>query len=759
MPDGREPLGPVTDTASSFARPPDAAALIPGDLLAARYRVRRFLARGGMGEVYEAHDHDLDVPIALKTVRPEVAASASALRRFKQEVLLARSVTHPNVCRIYDLGRRSWAGAEVSFLTMELLAGESLSARIRARGRIAPGEALAIVRQLAAGLDAAHLGAPGDPAGRDLPRVDAHDGRAEHADLIEHEAPQAFADRREEHDGGHADRERERGEPVPEPVRAERFSREPDEVPELHRVPRRDSAAGSRAARRAGMSPNTAPMRIEKPSTMPAQRGLGVSGRNVQSAPATRRIRNPAASPSTAPRPERRIASTRKRDAISRRRPPSALISPTSCTRSETETSMTFMIPIPATAASTLGPASRVSTSIPASFRSAAYPKAQVSWVLSEEPFFPAGLPMSNFRVRAAYGQSGVQPGATDALRYFESVTAAIAGADVPGLRLVELGNDSLKPERSAEMEVGFDADFLEGRAHLEVTYYNKRTTDALVERRLPPSLGGPTDRFENLGSTRNRGLEGVLTANLGLGSSTTLDLTLQGSRNVNKLLTLGENVTPIILGVIRHVPGYPLYGYWDRPVKSFSDADGDGIIELNEIVVGDTAEYLGPSIPRTELSFNVGLALFDNRIRIGGQLYYRGDFKQNNFTEYFRCTSTSANNCFSINDRTASFADQANAVAARNVTTGRTNAGYIVDGEFLRLRELSLTFSAPTAWARALRASRLSLTATGRNLALWTKYPGVDPEVSGAGQTDQVRDFLTQPPVRYWTFRVNFGF
>src|SRR2546425_4039690 len=125
-----------------------------GVVLAGRYRIDAFLAEGGMGRVYRAHDLELDVPLALKTIRDEVASDPGALRRFKQEVLMARSVSHPNVCRIFDLGRDEPHG--VSFLTMEFLAGETLSSRIASRGALEPSERLPLARQMAEALDAAH---------------------------------------------------------------------------------------------------------------------------------------------------------------------------------------------------------------------------------------------------------------------------------------------------------------------------------------------------------------------------------------------------------------------------------------------------------------------------------------------------------------------------------------------------------------------------------------------------------------------------
>ncbi len=128
----------------------------PGTLLGSRYRIVRFIAQGGMGEVYDAEDAELGTHVALKTIRPGIAANESVIDRFKREILLARRVTHPNVCRIFDLGRhRMPNGTEMTFLTMELLGGESLAARI-ARGRLPVAEAEPIALQMAAGLGAAH---------------------------------------------------------------------------------------------------------------------------------------------------------------------------------------------------------------------------------------------------------------------------------------------------------------------------------------------------------------------------------------------------------------------------------------------------------------------------------------------------------------------------------------------------------------------------------------------------------------------------
>lgn len=140
------------------ASTPSEARFAVGDLLSGRFRIIRFIARGGMGELYEADDLELHERVALKTMRPETAADEDANRRFRREVHLARQVTHPNICRIFDLFQHQPPGGEpaVVFVTMELVAGETLSGRLSREGRISPEAALPLVAQMAAALAAAH---------------------------------------------------------------------------------------------------------------------------------------------------------------------------------------------------------------------------------------------------------------------------------------------------------------------------------------------------------------------------------------------------------------------------------------------------------------------------------------------------------------------------------------------------------------------------------------------------------------------------
>src|SRR5579872_7468822 len=125
---------------------------LPGRLLAGRYRIIALLGKGGMGEVYRADDLTLGQPVALKFLPEETMKDEAALERFRNEVRIARRVSHPNVCRVYDVGEVE----AHTFFTMEYVDGEDLATLLRRIGRLPEDKALDMARQLCAGLSAAH---------------------------------------------------------------------------------------------------------------------------------------------------------------------------------------------------------------------------------------------------------------------------------------------------------------------------------------------------------------------------------------------------------------------------------------------------------------------------------------------------------------------------------------------------------------------------------------------------------------------------
>lgn len=393
-------------------------------------------------------------------------------------------------------------------------------------------------------------------------------------------------------------------------------------------------------------------------------------------------------------------------------------------------------------------------------FEFIAYPKFSASWVISDEPFFRAPAFLNSLRLRAAWGRSGVQPGATDALQFFTPVAIADANTDLPGVTFGNLGNSSLKPERTREIELGLDADLWSQRVRFEFTYYAKTSKDALIARRLAPSLGVSTDRFENLGEVSNKGVEMLLSAQVLDRSDISWSVTATAFGNRNRLIDLGKDpegkdIPPIIFGLggasQRHEEGFPLGGYWMVPY-SFTDVNGDGVLATSEVILGSKPQYIGTPFPTHGGSLSTEITVMD-RVRVFALFDGRFGHSQFNSTEQFRCGFVI---CRARRDPSASLADQARAVA----NLRGTQAGYIESADFVKLRELSVTFLAPEEWAAKIRATGLSLTLSGRNLATWTEYSGLDPEINNSGQTNfSTAEFLTQPQVRYFVVRLNLNY
>jgi TonB-linked SusC/RagA family outer membrane protein len=395
-------------------------------------------------------------------------------------------------------------------------------------------------------------------------------------------------------------------------------------------------------------------------------------------------------------------------------------------------------------------------------FQRVYYPKASLAWVLSDEPFFPKFGFMNELRIRSAYGASGVQPGPNDALRFFGTSLQSIRATDASGLQLSALGNAELKPERSGEWETGFDTKLLDSRVNLEVTYYNKRTEDALIDAIIAPSAGSATQVRRNIGAVGNKGWEFQANTMLLDRTSFGWDMTVSYSINSNKVLSLGG--TPEQKGTTNWVKeGYPINGFFENPILGFEDKNGDGLITYwadatkNEIVVGDSDVFLGYNQPRYIGSLSTGFDLLRRRVRIQSLFDYRGGHKWYNNTERIRCTRP---NCSGRMNPDGTLEEKATTTAALE-HPARTNAGYFQDGEYVRWRELSIQYTMSENLAsRFFRARGLNVVGSARNLKLWTAYRGVDPESDFTGSAgDSPAEFQTLGPPTYYTIRFNFIF
>jgi len=126
--------------------------LSTGSTFADRYEIIEELGRGGMGRVYKVFDKKVKEKVALKLIRPEIACEPDAVERFSQELKLARGIVHKSVCRMFDLGEHEG----IHYITMEYIRGEDLKSIIHMMGRLSPGQAVSIARQVCEGLSEAH---------------------------------------------------------------------------------------------------------------------------------------------------------------------------------------------------------------------------------------------------------------------------------------------------------------------------------------------------------------------------------------------------------------------------------------------------------------------------------------------------------------------------------------------------------------------------------------------------------------------------
>jgi TonB-linked SusC/RagA family outer membrane protein len=384
------------------------------------------------------------------------------------------------------------------------------------------------------------------------------------------------------------------------------------------------------------------------------------------------------------------------------------------------------------------------------------YPSANVSYVMSDESWFPKTWFADRMRLRGSVGQAGLPPGTTAAITFLSTLTYPSQGGESPGLVLQQLGNLELKPEVTTEYEAGFDLGMLKDRVNFEFTYYAKIAKNELFQQPLPPSSGtGAGSQWVNLARVDNKGYEVTVDANVLDTRPLSWDMRLSGSHVKNKLVTIGDVQLATPQGA-RNVVGYPLFGLWDRPY-TFADANGDGVIVPSEITLASQDAYKGSTLPEYEASMSNTIGLFSNRVHLSGLMDYRGKFWNSYTIGSNRCVS--AANCAAINVAGSSLDDQAAAVAAATGALRNTRWGIFQPNDFIKLREVSVALDAPQSWVnRYLHGRSTQLVLSGRNLAtLWTKYPGIDPEANR--QANGNDDLGTPPAIRYWLARLNFSF
>jgi TonB-linked SusC/RagA family outer membrane protein len=401
------------------------------------------------------------------------------------------------------------------------------------------------------------------------------------------------------------------------------------------------------------------------------------------------------------------------------------------------------------------------------------YPKYSLAWVISEEPFWRWGF-VDALKLRAAYGEAGKQPATFSALQTYGPSTGP---NDVATVTPIFIGNPDLGPERSKEVELGFDLGALDDRLGIEFTWYNKRTVDAILERRTAPSLGIPNIQPINAGAVKNWGKEVMVRGTPLRWSPVQMDMTFSFATNDNRIESLGEDFGDFVnFGtLLRHQVGFPIGAWFDQRMISAAvlpngqhdrantlcdNGQGGTMPCAGPDLIYNTADdapvvFLGRTLPKHEGAFSTTVTLWD-RFRVYGMLDFKGGFKKLDGNIRARCTAFSR--CLEN-----WYPTQGDPMMVAGIQSGgQLTSYYINKSDFTRLREVSFSYTLPTIQTRFARFERAVVTLAGRNLALWTDYSGLDPEaffLGGArggnfGQWEQ----NAAPQLAQWVLGVNLA-
>ena len=384
------------------------------------------------------------------------------------------------------------------------------------------------------------------------------------------------------------------------------------------------------------------------------------------------------------------------------------------------------------------------------------YPKLSAAWVVSEESWWKPEI-VPTLKLRAAFGESGKAPGAFDAVRTWDPV-----GADEgkPGFTPFQIGNPKLGPERTRELELGFDLGAFDDRVSLEATAYRARTIDALIGVNYPPSLGFTRAQLENIGTLENKGLELQLT-----GTPWRSDMVEWVARV--SLTTMASKA--IDLGGRNIASGTPVYVREGYPVPSFfaakvTNPDADAA----PIVASDA--FIGPVYPTRLIGLGTTLTLRrDLTFDILGE--YQGGAYNANWIGYQNTIRFMWYPCYAIQKKMAagqpldgySARERAKCAYAAAPASGAQPAGccrnsdfWIQKTDFFKIRSASLSYRLPQRYTP--RAKSAMVVLTGRNLWKSTKYDGIDPELrdaTDAGSTLSRREYYVLPPAKQFLFSV----
>jgi outer membrane receptor protein involved in Fe transport len=418
------------------------------------------------------------------------------------------------------------------------------------------------------------------------------------------------------------------------------------------------------------------------------------------------------------------------------------------------------------------------------SFGLQSYPKISAAYVLSEENFWPTRI-FPTFKLRAALGESGKAPGAFDAVRTWDPV----AGDEgKPGVTVAQVGDSTLGPERTREVELGFDVSGPGDRVGLEATVFQTRTYGALIGVTLPPSEGFSRSQLMNVGTLQNRGLELQLNAALLRTAPLEWNARINGTWLSSKAIDVGGQTIATGLGssvrdayVNTALIAAKLSTDSTRRQMPVPGLYGAKVINPTELkdpfVLQD--QYIGPVYPPRIIG--VGSTLnFKNGLTLDAQGEYQGGGYIVNFIGYQNALRNVWYPCYDAQmkmrlatvgpdlkansgDEQPHAIDDLDALTRGRCAIDRTIANsdfWASKTDFFKVRSLSASYPISTRFLRGAKTA--TLVVSGRNLWRWTKFDGADPEsndASDAGTGLGRREYYQLPPYKSFLISIKTTF
>lgn len=424
------------------------------------------------------------------------------------------------------------------------------------------------------------------------------------------------------------------------------------------------------------------------------------------------------------------------------------------------------------------------------------FPSASLGWRLSEEDFLKNSETISDLKLRASYGLTGnfniPNYAAQGSMNNFGYVFGGSTPGVINGAAPIAKPNDDLQWEKTAQLNIGFDAAFFKNQLTLSVDVYNSNTNNLLLDVPVPISTGFATE-LKNIGKVNNKGIDINLGTQQQFGA---VKWTASGnfSKNINKVVELGPGnadiiktgsvanayfitrvgepigsyYLPVVLGVFKNqaeVDAYPHYldtqGNYDVNTSKpgdfkFKDVDGDGVIDLTK-----DREIVGNYLPKFTYGFATSFEYKGIDLGVAMQGVY-GNQILNLSRRYFANKEGNMNNMISSLDRWKSESDPGSgqdvrANRAAKGSNGTTSTWHIENGSYLRIRNIALGYTLPESLAKKLTLNKVRIYVAMQNPFTFTKYTGYNPEVTNRSDaTTNGEDYGVYPTAKTTSIGIN---